>query len=342
MTAGTTVHFAYATPYSLIDKVAMRLVGRKLGHPAWDEYNWPSPVKAPLSITYHVARALSGRYRVKLYHLKERLAIEPEEGDILLGHLWPDPESVVRQALRDRRFSKKFLIGPYNHDPRQVGWMRDAIEECDAFFAICGDYWMDTFDRSPFPELKEKVIHLNMAIDTADYPCLKKNFSRPGGRTFFYIGRHGSFGDEKGVHLLENLAARIPGFRGGYICPDGEIKGWHRISRPTSLTRDFMERIAGGYDIFLNMSRADAQATTVLEAMSWGFPVACTRETGYTDDALFPLDLENEEMNLDTIRRIQEMPGSGLEAMVDANRKALGTKYSWHTFTERLVSSLEK
>lgn len=338
----STIHFVYATPYSLIDKIAMRLVGKKLTHPAWDEYSWPSPIKAPLSITYHVARALAGRYRLKLYHLKERLEIEPDEGDILLGHVWTDPESVVRRALDDRRFSKKFLIGPYNHDSRQVGWMREAIEKCDAFFAICGDYWMDTFDRSPFPDLKEKVIKLNMAIETAEYPRVKKKFSKQGERSFFYIGRYGSFGDEKGVQLLESLAARIPGFRGGYICPDGEIKGWHRISRPRMLTPDFMERIAAGYDVFVNMSRADAQATTVLEAMSWGFPVACTRETGYTDDALFHLEMENEEQNLATFRRIQEMPCSGLEAIVETNRNKLGTKYSWDTFIERLLSGLEK
>jgi glycosyltransferase involved in cell wall biosynthesis len=341
MTTAKTVHFVYATPYSLADKIAMRLVKRKLSHPAWNEYNWSSPIKAPLSITYQVAKALSSRYRLKLYHLKERFEIEPKEGDILLGHVWTDSESAVWRALDDKRFSKKYLIGPYNHDSRQVAWMREAIEKCDTYFAICGDHWMETFDRSPFPDLKEKVIHLNMAIDTADYPSIKKKFSKPGERSFFYIGRYGNFGDEKGVHLLENLAAMVPGFRGGYICPDGEIKGWHRISRPTSLTPGFMERIAAGYDVFINMSRADAQATTVLEAMSWGFPVACTAETGYTDDALFQLDLENENHNLDTIRRIQKISSNDLETMVKTNRKALETKYSWNTFVERLVSSLE-
>ena len=341
MMAAKTIHFVYATPYSLTDKIAMRLVRRKLTHPAWDEYLWPAPIKAPLSITHQVSKALSGRYRLKLYHLKERIVLEPEEGDILLGHLWTDPESVVQKALDDERFSRKFLIGPYNHDPKQVGWMRAAIQKCDAFFAICGDHWMDTFERSPFADLKEKVIQLNMALDRSDYPCVKKAFSPPGERSFFYIGRYGSFGDEKGVQLLENLAARVPGFRGGYICPDGEIKGWHRISPPRSLTPDFMESIAARYDVFINMSRADAQATTVLEAMSWGFPVACTRETGYTDEALFLLDLDNEDHNLDTIRRIQEMPSLELEAMVEANKTALTTKYSWNSFVERIERRLQ-
>jgi glycosyltransferase involved in cell wall biosynthesis len=342
MTAGKTVHFVYATPYSFIDKITMRLFRKKLCHPAWDEYDWQSPIKAPLSITYNIAKALSGKYRLKLYHLKERITIEPEEGDILLGHVWTDPDSIVRKALDDKKFSKKFLIGPYNHDPRQVGWMREFIEKCDGFFAICGDYWMDSFDRSPFSDLKEKVIHLNMAIDTADYPIVKNKFSAPGDRSFFYIGRYGSFGDEKGVHLLESLAAGIPGFRGGYICPDGEIKGWQCISPPRILTRDFMEKVAADYDVFVNMSRADAQATTVLEAMSWGFPVACTRETGYTSDTLFNLGLEDEVNNLATINKIQEISCSDLEAMVAANRTTLATKYSWDRFVERLVSSLEK
>ena len=341
MAAKRTVHFVYATPYSLLDKVSMRLLKRKLVHPEWQEFDWPKPLKAPLSITWNVARAIGGRYTVKLYDLKERLAPEPREGDILLGHAWPDDRTVVQRGLKDRRFASRYLIGPYNHDERQVGWMRDAVAECDAFFAICGRHWIDTFGKSPLAPFRDKVIHLNMAIDPGDYPPVKKDFAPPGKRKFFYIGRYGRYGDEKGVRLLEELAERIPGFSGGYICPDGEIRGWRKISGPTRLTPAVMAQIAGEYDVFINMSRADAQATTILEAVSWGFPVACTPESGYTEENFFYLDLNDQGRNVETIESIQRMSGEELAVRAAANRNTLLQKYSWEAFVTRLLDNMK-
>lgn len=340
MSEPRTIHFVYATPYRLQDKIAMRLFKRKLSHPEWDAYHWPSPVKAPLSITFQIAQRLSARYRIKLYDLKERAVIKPREGDILLAHAWPDRQSIVWNALSNPDFGKKFLISPYNHDSRQVGWMEDAVKACDAYFAICGDYWMETFDEAVFAEYRHKVIHLNMALDMADYPLVKQGFSPPGKRKFFYIGRHGRFGDEKGVRLLENLSEKIPDFQGGYICPDGDIKGWRKISPPTRLTPDFMVKVAADYDVFINMSRADAQATTVLEAMSWGFPVACTRESGYTDESLFLLELDNERANILTLEKIQRMGNEELKEISSANRAIVAGKYSWKRFLEVIENNL--
>lgn len=333
-----TLHFVYVTPLTRFDKVTMRLFKKKLSHPSWERYNWPVPVRAPLSITYQIARHFSPRYRIKLYDLRERVTIEPEEGDILLGHIWSDPQSVVWRALEGKKFAKKYLIGPYNHDPRQVAWFRKAVEESDAYFAICGSYWIDTFDRSPLHDLSGKIVHLNMALDVSDYPVLKKDFNPPEQRKFLYIGRYGRYEDEKGISLLEGLAEKVPGFVGGYICEGGEIKGWKKIAEPTRLTPEFMGRIAREYDCFINMSRADAQATTVLEAMSWGFPVACTRESGYSDEDLFLLDLENERLNRETILNIQHLSGEELTAISVKNRKAVESTYSWNEF----LATLEK
>lgn len=349
-----TIHFVYATPYSLLDKITMRLFKRKLYHPSWERYNWPDPLKAPLSITYQIAKRLAENYHVKLYHLKERIVIEPEEGDILLGHLWPDPKTVMYRSLDNSKFSMKCLVGPYNHDvrqwsssinvenfgpppgvPPQVLWVYKAIMKCDKCFAICGRYWIDTFEKSPFAALQDKIVHLNMAIDTDQYPMVKIRFNQPGKRKFFYIGR---YAHEKGTDLLERLAENVPGFEGGYICPGRHIKGWKKISEPTKLTPDFMKKIAEEYDIFINMSRADAQATTVLEAMSWGFPVACTRESGYTDENFFYLDLHDENTNIEIFRRIQQMTNTELERMALDNRKVVEDTYCWSKF----VSKIEK
>ncbi|MBI2355168.1 MAG: hypothetical protein HYV06_09090 [Deltaproteobacteria bacterium] len=333
-----TLHFVYSTPQGLADKIIMALFRKRVDHPSWERYAWPDPVRAPLSITYQIARHFSSRYRIRLYDLRERTTIEPDKGDILLGHMWPDPQSVMWRSLGAKNFSKRYVIAPYNHEPRQVLWFRQAVEQCDKYFAICGKYWIDTFDRSPFRDFAHKIVHLNMALDARDYPFVKRGFNPPGRRRFFYIGRYGRYGDEKGIGLLERLAGEIPGFAGGYICEGGEIRGWERISAPTRLTPEFIARIAEDYDCFINMSRADAQATTVLEAMSWGFPVACTRESGYADGDLFFLDLEDERGNMETIRKIQGLSERELTEISISNRRAVETRYSWESF----LSTLEK
>lgn len=350
--ATPTVHFVYATPYSLLDKISMRLVKRKLYRPAWQECRWPKPLKAPLSITFNVAKRLAENYRIKLYHLKERIDLRPEPGDILLGHLWPDPDSVVCRSLDNPNFARKILIGPFNHDARQwsalrtsdrvapfpgappeLWWAYHAMSRCDRFIAICGDHWFDTIDRSFLAPFRDKIVHVNMALDTADYPQVKRQFRPPGKRRFFYIGRHAP---EKGADLLEELAAAIPGFEGGYICPGKELAGWRRISPPRKLTPEFMAEVAREYDIFINMSRADAQATTILEAMNWGFPVACTPESGYGNDDFFYLDLNDRERNIATIERIQRMDDVDLREMAATNRQAVEEKYGWKTFVQRV------
>lgn len=314
-----------------------KLLHRMLFHLSWDQYKWPIPVQAPLSITYHVARKLSPKYRVKLYDLRERVNINPEEGDILLGHIWPDHNSIVWRALDNNKFYKKYLIGPYNHDPRQMAWTYQAVEKCDKFFAICGRYWIDTFNNSPLKDLQKKIVHLNMALDLTHYPHVKENFNPPGKRKFFYIGR---IGTEKGIDLLEKFVTDVPGFKGGYLCLGGDIKGWEKISEYRKLTPDFMKNVAEKYDVFINMSRFDAQATTILEAMSWGFPVACTKESGYIDEDFFYMDLLDEEKNIEKIAAIQELSNEELSRMVRNNRKTLEIKYNWNMFLNILENNL--
>ena len=326
----------YSLPQTKPEKLLFLLLKTRIGGRSFDQVKWPSPIKAPLSITYNIAQCFGDKVAVKLYDLRERVKIVPQNGDILLGHPSMDPHSVMWDALQNSKFSAKYLISPYNHNASQITWFREAVKRCDLYFAICGQYWFDTFSNSPFYDLADKIVHVNMSIDTVDYPFVKKKFNLPGKRRFFYIGRYGYFGDEKGIALLELLAARLPDFEGGYICEGGEIKGWHKISKPTSLTSEFMTNLADSYDFFINMSRADAQATTVLEAMSWGFPVACTNETGYSDEGLFYLDIENLERNVAIIEQMQNLPDEELHRIAKNNRMLAETKYNWKHFSDVL------
>jgi len=337
----TTVHLIYSLPLGTFDTITIRVLRKLFLRSSFQNYKWPMPLQAPFSITYHLAQYFSNNFHVKLYDYQERVAIKPNQGDILIGHPHPDPQSLMWQALDNPLFGKKYLICPYNHSILQVGWLRPAIEKCDKYFAICGDYWFETFAQSPFADLENKIIHINMALNANEYPYLKQKFNPVRQRRFFYIGRYGSFGDEKGIGLLEMLAENIPGFSGGYICKDGHIAGWKRISKPTSLTPEFMANVAEKYDFFINMSRADAQATTVLEAMSWGFPVACTKETGYSEESLFLLDSDNIEQNSAIIEHMQNLPDKELHRISRINRALAETRYNWQHFTDVIKEHIE-
>jgi len=80
------------------------------------------------------------------------------------------------------------------------------------------------------------------------------------------------------------------------------------------------------------MSRADAQATTVLEAMSWGFPVACTKETGYSDENLFLLELDDIEQNIAVVEKMQNLSDDELLCISKNNRMLVETQYNWQNF----------
>lgn len=337
----TTVHFVYALPQNsnILKRAYRRFMHREmLRASAASEYSWPSPLRAPYSITFHLCKFLENKYNIRLYDLTERITIVPECGDILLGHMWPDHKSIMWNSIRDSRFKKKYLIAPYNNDELQVGFLRESLDEIDQFFAICGDYWGSNMEQSPLKRYKDKLRFINMAVDVVDYPYVKTVFNPPEKRRFLYIGRAGRRNDEKGIKLLEELSRVVPNFQGGYICGGGEIKGWERISPPTKLTPHFMTKLAEKYDIFINMSRADAQATTILEAMSWGFPVACTKQSGYSEEpTLFYLTLGDIEQNVRKIREIQTLPESELFRMAVKNREIVENKYNWTRFVENFI-----
>ena len=137
------------------------------------------------------------------------------------------------------------------------------------------------------------------------------------------------------------MAVDVPGFQGGYICRGAEIKGWNKISEPRRLTPDFMAAVASEYDVFINMSRFDAQATTVLEAMSWGFPIACTPQSGYSDEPdVFKLDLENNKKNIAMIEVLQKLPDEALRSISERNRSAVVSEYNWKQFVSTVLSEI--
>jgi len=313
--------------------------------------DWPSPIAAPLSITRNLMLALQDKGDLRLYDWREHAVCQLNQDDIMLFHprtimrgeynAAPDYSTIGLRSLKENGVGKKYIIMPYNHDPRQVAWLKSVLSEdgVDGFIAITGRYWADSWSQSPlFGYINVKdVCFVSMAIDSAQYPFLKTNFNLPGKRKFLYIGKSGAV---KNTAQLENIAMRYPGFCGGYISP-GQIQGWKKIANFMNLTADVMQDLAREYDIFINVSPYDAQATTVLEQMCFGLPIACTPGSGYNYPSIIPLDPHDTEFNCRQIEIIQNMPAEALKNLSLTNRNIAEKEHNWDLFNNKIINFIK-
>jgi glycosyltransferase involved in cell wall biosynthesis len=193
-----------------------------------------------------------------------------------------------------------------------------------------GPYWYDTLENSAFASWKSKIVRLDMAVDATLFPRLKKRFNPPGQRGFLYIG---SNRPEKGCDVLSRTMGHMPESRCGWIGGGADIPGVHRLSSDRELTEDYMSGVAEDFDIFVNTSVSDANPTTILEAMAWGFPVACTPQSGYYKmPSLVPLSTSDVEGNARALQRLQYAEEAELRSLADANRRLIETTYTWERF----------
>jgi glycosyltransferase involved in cell wall biosynthesis len=228
-------------------------------------------------------------------------------------------------------------------DPQHNMPFDEISTKADKIFSICGPYWYDTIDNTPFRHWKPKITRLDMAVDGNHFPYLRTRFNEPGKRKLVYIGSNMPM---KNVGYLYNIMQLMPDVRlhwyggdGGHPLaklPNVDVTGWVR------LTPDMAAQIVNECDIFVNVSNSDANPTTLLEAMAWGIITACTKESGYWKDPLFTeLYLNDPAMTVQAIRGLLEAPGEELMQRAAAGRAAIETKYTWDLFCRTIWNELE-
>jgi glycosyltransferase involved in cell wall biosynthesis len=298
------------------------------------------PVGAPGSITANLYGHLQSRAPTLLYDWREQRRLDFAEGDILLGHPNPNPRTILQRAVLDsRRCRLKAVIFPIHHGIRALNeYALPLLERCDVAFGIMGDYWYASLDDSFLRPWKEKIIRLDMAIDATQYPWVKQSFNPPGRRGYLYIG---SNLPEKGPEVLSATMAGLSQFRRGWIGDGSDIAGLPRISGVRSLTPRFMSAIAKNYDIFVNTSVSDANPTTILEAMSWGFPIACTPQSGYWRmPGIVELSTTDIQTNVERLMELQYVEESHLLGLSEINRQLVTSKYTWTRFCSSVWDTL--
>ncbi len=316
--------------------------------PPW-RYNlfipWRKPNKAPLSISYNLLKTFRASGKVRFYDLHEKRTCHLSQNDILLALpcktldevSWKHPSVFKITAKTFEAYpahKNKFLIMPYTHDVQHNSSIIGLVKKHgENVILICGEYWTDTWDKSPIKPYVKNLLRVDMAIDSDDYPTVKEAFNPKGERKFLYVGHTEYY---KNTKQLETIAKIIPNFEGGHI-GRGSIKGWEKISNGADLTPEFMGAIAKKYDVFLNTSKADAQATTILEHMCFGFLVACTPESGYSYDSIIPLSPTDTSYNVRQIKKIQNLEEGEILRLTRKNREYAIKFHNWETFSKKIT-----
>jgi len=355
-------HFVYAVPRQKLKEKLLHRFCRKLqqfGVPIspFGDRSRPNvslwPIKSPFENTKHIFHGLSSLMPTLLYDISEKVRCRFSSDDIFLGHpsfpYRPGGKGVTELSLEQSSRPKVVaLISPLhcdvniqtNHINRpyleEVGRL---LEHADILFAIMGQYWWDQWPSSPFAHWIPKMVRLDMAIDTVYFPRVKNRFNPPGKRGYLYIGRNDLM---KGTKFLSELLRSLGNFRCGWIGSGSNIPGIPRLSMPRALTPEFMRRIAEDFDFFITTGIADPNPTTILESMSWGFPVICTPQSGYYACS-YRQNVYHDDIpkSLKVLKELQFAEESKLMQIADQARLAVEKKYTWDNFVSTILKSFE-
>lgn len=293
-------------------------------------------ISAPDVIGHTLMTQLGRDHSVRAHDFDRMYRIDPEPGDILIGHAHPMPWTVFRRSARRLGWARRILLEPFNADWGQVGFIDDIIDDCDLFLAITGRYWFQHLSGAT-ARWKPKMVHVDLGVDRSRFPRLRYDVARKGERKFLYVGN-----DHPGKNLpyLDVIAGT---WRGGSI-------DWAGRGKPLTHVRslgfvDFSseagQRLVSKYDFLITVGSADANPTTILEAMSWGLTPVCTPTSGYVDEpAIINIpgdDLAGACAVLDMLQQMDE------GVILDLRRQAedrLAVHYNWDRFVGQVRAAI--
>lgn len=298
-------------------------------------------IQAPHSITRNLFHYLSQHVDVAYHRWDSKEPIELAPKDVVLGHPHYEANTSVQRIFSNKQPCKaRCLIHPFHYKRAQDNMPFDFMaREADKLFLICGPYWYDTMEDSPFAHWKPKAIRLDSAVDPVHFPFLRTSggpgsFNPPGERKLVYIG---GASPHKNLHYLVEIMRRLAHvelhwFGGHRNHPLAKLPNV-RVTGHQQLDKSVAEGIVNNYDIMVSVSLSDANPTTLTEARAWGLVTACTKESGYRDDPFFTqLYLDDMEATVSAIQELLWVPSKRLYERAVVSRKEIEQKYNWQNF----------
>jgi glycosyltransferase involved in cell wall biosynthesis len=298
-------------------------------------------IYTPFAIGRELSQRLSQHYDVVVHDPQASYNLAPEPGDILIGHPDWDSNGLFNRSLDLPQWRRRICMAPFTPgDGRQVAHLAPIIPHCDLYLAIMGPYWMRQVPTSPFRHCAPKVVHMDLAINRDHFPAVKRSFNQPGKRRFLYIGNHPWY---KNLGYLDAIAARCPDTEFAWI---GSQKARFRNLRQLG-RHDFAEpdarSLVAQYDFMITVGTADANPTTILEAMAWGLIPVCTPQSGYEGiDGIVNIPLNDPARAVDIIGTLQQVEEQQLLTWQSANWQELDRHYTWDRFAAQVREAIER
>ena len=126
-------------------------------------------------------------------------------------------------------------------------------------------------------------------------------------------------------------------YRALRLNPDFAHEKEYEVDVDRPITPEFLKNLADEYDIFINTSSGDANATTILENICFGFPVACTPETGFEYPSIIKLSTTDTAENIKKLTAMKNMSESELKKLVEENMKFVKKYYTWDNFLNEIT-----
>ena len=296
-------------------------------------------ISTPDAIGRELGRRLEAKYPVVYHDWSDLGGIEPEPGDVLLGHPHPDPDSVFRRSLQHQGWRRRLMLAPFHHgDLRQVAFEDSIVPACDQFLAITGAYWVRTLKDSRCSHWQPKMIPLEHAVDRGDFPPVKTSFNQPGKRRVLYIGHSGR---GKGTPYLAKIATLIPEAEFGWIGTGRAIPGLASHGY-TDFSSEAGRALVSQYDFLIMCGNADSNPTTILEAMAWGLVPICTPTCGYEGNpGITNIPNGSARTAAAIVRRLLEADEAELKATQSANWRMVAEHYNWDRFAANVTEAIE-
>lgn len=276
---------------------------------------------------------------VVTYEWDELRRITPAPGDILLGHPHPNPFTVFRRSMRHTGWARVVAMCPLAHgDLIWSAFLERVIPSVDAYLAITGSYWSRSLPDSAFAHWGPKVTQLDLAVDSRDFPKVVDGFNERGNRRFLYVGNTAI---AKNTDYLGQIAALVPEIdiswmgRGRPI-PHVNPLGWRDTSQRATL--DLIKQ----FDFLITVGHADANPTTVLEAMSWGLVPVCTPQSGYDQEpGIVNVPVDSPKVAAAILRSLNTAESAYLETLSQFNLDRVRSYYTWERFMVKVRAELD-
>ena len=236
----------------------------------------------------------------------------------------------------------KRVLGLAPFCPDHTGWQNafgnKIIKNCDRYLAITGNSWMNRLKDSPFHHWEPKIVHLDLAVDRGNFPFIKENFNPTGKRRFLYIGHTAWF---KNISFLEQLTQKFPNIDFAWIGGTQSLKNIKKLGK-YDFSNQKAKNLIQEYDFLITVGSADANPTTVLEAMAWGLIPVCSVQSGYEGfSGIQNISIGLIEDAVATIEKLQSVSEVQLKKWQQENLDCLDSHFNWERFCSQVLDEIE-